>query len=43
MQQTKQRRMRPWLAGRVIVPLALFSAYTRVVLNGSYSSGERAS
>ncbi|HUW28419.1 MAG TPA: hypothetical protein VMV97_07405 [Sulfuriferula sp.] len=42
MQQTRQRRVWPWVAGLVIVPLALFSAYTWVVLNWSYSSGERA-
>jgi len=32
----------PWVAGLIIVPLALFAAYTWVVLNWSYSSGERA-
>lgn len=42
MQQIRQRRMWPWAAGLVIVPLALFAAYTWVVLNWSYSSGDRA-
>ncbi|BBP03594.1 hypothetical protein TPL01_11330 [Sulfuriferula plumbiphila] len=42
MQQSKQRRAWPWVAGLVIVPLALFAAYTWVVLNWSYSSGDRA-
>ena len=42
MQASRQRRVWPWVAGLIIVPLALFAAYTWVVLNWSYSSGERA-
>ena len=42
MQQIRQRRVWPWAAGLIIVPLALFAAYTWVVLNWSYSSGDRA-
>ena len=42
MQPSKQRRVWPWVVGLIIVPLALFAAYTWVVLNWSYSSGDRA-
>lgn len=42
MEQTKKRAVWPWVAGLVIVPLALFAVYTWVVLNWSYSSGDRA-
>lgn len=42
MQQIRQRRVWPWVTGLILVPLALFVAYTWVVLNWSYSSGDRA-
>ena len=42
MQPSKQQRVWPWVAGLIIVPLGLFAAYTWVVLNWSYSSGDRA-
>lgn len=31
-----------WLAGFILIPVALFAVYTWVVLHWSYSSGERA-
>lgn len=42
MQPSRQRRVWPWVAGLIIVLPVLFAAYTWVVLNWSYSSGERA-
>ena len=38
----KKRRVWPWVAGFIIVPVAIFAAYTWVTLNWSYSSGDRA-
>lgn len=42
MEQTRKRAVWPWLTALVIVPLVLFAVYTWVVLNWSYSSGDRA-
>ncbi|HQR50431.1 MAG TPA: hypothetical protein PKW44_02195 [Methylophilaceae bacterium] len=42
MEPTKQRRWARWLIPLAIAPLVLFTLYTWLVLNWSYSSGERA-
>ncbi|OIQ80042.1 hypothetical protein GALL_382070 [mine drainage metagenome] len=42
MEQNKQRRWGLWLGMTLLAALALFSAYTWLVLHWSYSSGERA-
>lgn len=42
MEQTRKRATWLWVTALVIVPLVLFAVYTWVVLNWSYSSGDRA-
>lgn len=42
MEQTRKRAVWPWLTALIVVPLVLFAVYTWVVLNWSYSSGDRA-
>ena len=38
----KKRSAWPWVVAIILIPLALFAAYTWFVLNWSYSSGDRA-
>lgn len=38
----KKRSAWPWVMAIILIPLALFAAYTWFVLNWSYSSGDRA-
>ena len=42
MEQTKKSRWGLWLGISLIIPIALFAAYTWLMLNWSYSTGERA-
>lgn len=42
MELSRQRPWRLWLALALILPAALFAAYTWLVLSWSYSTGERA-
>lgn len=42
MEQSRQRRWPLWLALALILPATLFAAYTWLVLNWSYSTGDRA-
>jgi hypothetical protein len=42
MEQNKQRRWGLWLGVALLTPVALFLAYTWLLLHWSYSSGERA-
>ncbi len=42
MEQSTQRRWGWWLGIALLAPIGLFALYTWLVLNWSYSSGERA-
>lgn len=42
MEQNKQKHWGVWLGLVLLAPIALFAAYTWLVLSWSYSSGERA-
>lgn len=42
MEQSKQKHWGMWLGLALLAPIGLFVAYTWLVLNWSYSSGERA-